>query len=158
MLIFSGMAFYNREDELETLNRRWGQGRGEFFVVWGRRRVGKTELLSRFLDGKRGIFFEATEGLEPDHLHDLTDLLVAETGNELLVAQPLANWPAALAAIAEYARSGPAVVVLDEFQWVARATADIGSQLAVGGAQPEANSRSSSSSRAARCRSSSGRC
>lgn len=123
------MAFYNREDELGVLNSRWEQGRSEFFVVWGRRRVGKTELLSRFLDGKRGIFFEATEGLEPDHLRDLTDLLVAETGDELLAAQPLANWQAALAAIAEYARAGPAIVVLDEFQWVTRATADVGSQL-----------------------------
>jgi uncharacterized protein len=123
------VPFYNREDELQALETRWQRGGGEFFVVWGRRRVGKTELLSRFLQGKRGFLFEATEGLEPDHLRDLSDVLVAETGNALLAAQPLTNWQAALAAIADYARTAPAVVILDEFQWIARATADVGSQL-----------------------------
>jgi hypothetical protein len=123
------MAFHNRDDELQALETRWERGRGEFFVVWGRRRVGKTELLSRFLEGKRGFLFEATEGLEPDHLTDLTAILAAETGSEVLAAQTLTNWPAALAAIADYAREAPAIVILDEFQWAARATADLGSQL-----------------------------
>ena len=123
------MAFFNRDDELQALERRWQAGRGEFFVVWGRRRVGKTELLGQFLQGKRGLHFEATEGLEPDHLQDLAALLVAETDSALLAAQGLSNWQAALAAIADYARTAPAVVILDEFQWVARATADIGSLL-----------------------------
>jgi len=123
------VAFYNREDELRALERRWQAGSSEFFVVWGRRRVGKTELLSRFLGVKRGFHFEATEGLEPDHLHDLTAILVAETASPLLAAQGLANWQAALAAIADYARPEPTVVILDEFQWIARATADIGSLL-----------------------------
>lgn len=122
------MAFYNREDELDALERRWSGGKPQFFVVWGRRRVGKTELLNHFLVGRRGILFEATEGLEPDHLTDLTAILAAETGNPLLAAQPLTSWPAALAAIEQYAAE-PTVVILDEFQWIARATEDIGSQL-----------------------------
>ena len=123
------MAFYDRTDELGALEDRWQRGQGEFFVVWGRRRVGKTELLHRFIQGKRGIHFEATEGLEHDHLADLGQLLAEATGSRLLATQPLTNWPAALAAIEELARGGPAVVILDEFQWIARATADIGSQL-----------------------------
>lgn len=123
------MAFYNRTDELGALEDRWQRGQGEFFLVWGRRRVGKTELLHQFIQGKRGIHFEATEGLEHDHLIDLGQLLAEATGSRLLATQPLANWPAALAAIEELARSGPAVVILDEFQWIARATDDIGSQL-----------------------------
>ncbi|MBM3676801.1 MAG: ATP-binding protein, partial [Actinobacteria bacterium] len=107
--------------------RRSQSGRGEFLVVWGRRRVGKTELLSHFLEGRRGVHFEATEGLEPDHLHDLTSILQAETGSPLLAAQGLANWQAGLAAIADYARTEPTVVILDEFQWIAHATPDLGS-------------------------------
>jgi uncharacterized protein len=125
----SPVPFFNRQDELQALETLWRRGRGEFFVVWGRRRVGKTELLSKFLDGKRGFHFEATEGLEPDHLQDMAAILISETGNELLTAQGLSNWRAALAAIADYARQSPAVVILDEFQWIARATADIGSLL-----------------------------
>lgn len=121
--------FLNRLDELDALERRWRRGRGELFIVWGRRRVGKTELLSRFLEGKRGFHFEATEGLEPDHLADISQIIAEETGSRLLAVQPLTSWPAVLAALEEYAKQGPVVVILDEFQWIARATDDIGSQL-----------------------------
>lgn len=123
------MDFINRTDELHALESRWTRGRGEFYVVWGRRRVGKTELLSHFLDGKRGLLFEATEGLEPDHLADFSRLLAEKTGKRIYDLQPLTNWPAALAALDEFVAEGPAVVVLDEFQWIARATPDVGSQL-----------------------------
>jgi len=122
-------VFLNRTDELDALESRWQKGRGELFVVWGRRRVGKTELLSRFLQGKRGFQFEATEGLEPDHLADISQILAEETGSSLLAAQALTSWPAVLAALEEYAKQGPAIVILDEFQWIARATDDIGSQV-----------------------------
>ncbi len=123
------MEFFNRTDELAALEGRWARGKGEFYVVWGRRRVGKTELLSHFLDGKRGFLFEATEGLEPDHLADFSRLLAEKTGKRIYELQPLTNWPAALAALDEFVKDGPAVVVLDEFQWIARATPDMGSQL-----------------------------
>lgn len=123
------MAFLNRDEELETLEERWRRGRPEFFVLWGRRRVGKTELLSQFLRTKRGLLFEATEGQEPDHLADLSSLLAEVTGSQLLAAQPLTSWPAVLAAIESFGSEGHAVVVLDEFQWIARATGDIGSEL-----------------------------
>jgi len=122
-------VFLNRTDELAALENRWQRGRGELFLVWGRRRVGKTELLSRFLTGKRGFHFEATEGLEPDHLADIGQILAEETGSALLATQQLTSWPAVLAALEEYAKQGPAIVILDEFQWIARATGDIGSQL-----------------------------
>lgn len=85
--------------------------------------------MHQFIQGKRGIHFEATEGLEHDHLADLGQLLAEATGSRLLATQPLTNWPAALAAIEELARGGQAVVILDEFQWIAGATTDIGSQL-----------------------------
>jgi hypothetical protein len=122
------MPFYDRDDELRALEDRWDRRQSELFVIWGRRRVGKTELLVKFLEGKRGIHFEATEGLEPDHLADLSILLADATARRLLAEQPLSNWRAALAAFEEFAAES-AIVILDEFQWVARATADIGSEL-----------------------------
>ena len=40
--------FVNRVSELELLEKRYASGKAEFFVLYGRRRVGKTELLARF--------------------------------------------------------------------------------------------------------------
>lgn len=121
--------FLNRSDELGMLEDRWRAGSAEFFVLYGRRRVGKTELLDRFAQGKRSLFFEATASKEVDHLDDLSTLLADLTGDPVLAQQGLQSWEAVLAAIGREAESGPLVVVLDEFQYVARETVDIGSRL-----------------------------
>lgn len=49
--------FINRERELDALERSYGSDRAELYVLYGRRRVGKTELLRAFCQGKRHIFF-----------------------------------------------------------------------------------------------------
>jgi len=79
------------------------------------------------LEGKRGFLLEGTEGLEPDHLADLSRLLAAATGIPVLEVQPQQSWEAALTAIGSYAAQGPCAAILDEFQWVAAASPGIGS-------------------------------
>jgi AAA+ ATPase superfamily predicted ATPase len=54
MIIFMMNAFIDRGRELAFLEKRFQSGRAELVVVYGRRRVGKTFLLRRFLAGKRG--------------------------------------------------------------------------------------------------------
>ncbi len=56
--------FVNRVTELELLEKHYASGKAEFFVLYGRRRVGKTELLARFCEGKRSIFFVSDLGSE----------------------------------------------------------------------------------------------
>lgn len=121
------MRFLNRADELAALEEAWVDRSAGFFVVWGRRRVGKTELLTHFAEGKRGLYFEATDVAEPDQLRDLSAELARVWGNELLARQPLANWEAALAAIEQFAGERRTVVVLDEFQYLASQQPGLGS-------------------------------
>ncbi|MEM2865090.1 MAG: ATP-binding protein [Candidatus Bathyarchaeia archaeon] len=55
--------FVNREEELEFLEAAYNSRRPEFIIIYGRRRVGKTELILRFLQYKPGLYFLAsTEG------------------------------------------------------------------------------------------------
>jgi len=121
------MRFYNRTDELEALQQRWGSAKAEYVVIYGRRRVGKTELILRFAADRRCIYFEASAGTERDHLDDLSRALTQTSGRELLAAQPLSSWQAFFAAVGEDLQSGPLLVALDEFQFVARETPAIGS-------------------------------
>ena len=44
------MIFIDRINELKALNDRYDSGKAEFVVVYGRRRVGKTELLKQFMN------------------------------------------------------------------------------------------------------------
>jgi AAA+ ATPase superfamily predicted ATPase len=123
------MAFHDRYDELAALEQRWRSPRAEYVVIYGRRRVGKTELILRFAEDKRCLYFEASAGTEGDHLEDLSRALADTTRRELLAAQPLTSWTAFFAALAEEVRRGPLLVALDEFQFVARETPAVGSLL-----------------------------
>ncbi len=51
--------FVNRKEELARLEQEYGSGSFSFTVVYGRRRVGKTELISHFLKDKPHIYFLA---------------------------------------------------------------------------------------------------
>ncbi|MDW7760045.1 MAG: ATP-binding protein [Acidobacteriota bacterium] len=53
------MEFINRETELAFLEGCWREESAGLVVLWGKRRVGKTELVKRFVEGKPHIYFLA---------------------------------------------------------------------------------------------------
>ncbi len=53
--------FIGRERELTSLNRIYASGKFEFTVIYGRRRVGKTALITRFIEDKKAIYFMGIE-------------------------------------------------------------------------------------------------
>lgn len=101
------------------LRQRLSGRSAELLVVYGRRRIGKTELLAHLAADVRSIYYEATDSVVADQLRDLTAELARGSGDQLLAAQPLTTWPAALAAIERYVGSQRTLVVLDEFQLLA---------------------------------------
>ncbi len=123
-------GFLNRSEELAMLERRWASGESQIFLLWGRRRVGKTELLLEFGQDKRALFFEATSGTRADHLGDFSERLAEVSGRGAGLLAP--DWRAALDAVAEWAEAeGPVLLVLDEFQHIARESPDVGTTINV---------------------------
>lgn len=123
------MAFFNRRDELAALSERLQSSRGEYFVLYGRRRVGKSELLRHFGKECRQFYFEASAGSRRDQLDDLGAELSRFSGRAIYAEQPLGNWRAAFAAFSELLEGGQTMIVLDEFQFIARQEPEIGSLL-----------------------------
>jgi uncharacterized protein len=123
------MAFFNRKDELAALSERLRSSRGEYFVLYGRRRVGKSELLRHFGADCRQFYFEASSGSRRDQLDDLGAELSRFSGRAIYAEQPLGSWRAAFAAFSELLESGQTMIVLDEFQFIARQEPEIGSLL-----------------------------
>ena len=70
--------FINRKIELEQLSDLYHSDRAELFVLYGRRRVGKTELLRAFCAGKPHIFFIATLSADCKVFQDMTPVEVIE--------------------------------------------------------------------------------
>ncbi len=49
--------FIDRTDELDFLEKKFKSASAELLILYGRRRIGKTELINKFLENKRGIYF-----------------------------------------------------------------------------------------------------
>ncbi len=49
--------FFDREKELKILNEIWDSDRFEFMIIYGRRRVGKTDLIKKFCKNKKSIYY-----------------------------------------------------------------------------------------------------
>ena len=64
-------GFVDRNDELSWLVGGC-DGRPQFRILYGRRRVGKSALLDEFVRERRAVVYQAVEGTTQDHLRDVT--------------------------------------------------------------------------------------
>ncbi len=113
--------FVNRFSELELLEKRYASGNAEFFVLYGRRRVGKTELLARFCEGKRSIFFVSDLGSEISLRTSLSAAVNTTLFGHNQMNAVYSRWEDLLHALAQAAQSERLVVVLDEFPYLVTA-------------------------------------
>ena len=110
--------FINRHQELAALERMFQSEIAEFFVLYGRRRVGKTELLLQFCQNKRSIYFLASQLKEQDHLRQLTETARHVIDEPLLQNLVFDDWESTLIYFAQQAQKERLVLVLDEFQYL----------------------------------------
>jgi len=108
--------FIGREAELAHLETLYASGHAELFILYGRRRVGKTELLRTFCAGKTHIFFIATLSSDSDQLAAFSQEIYRLTHAEVPEGFSYPSWEAALRALGEL--PGRTVVVLDEFTYL----------------------------------------
>lgn len=122
-------TFWGRQGELHLL-RGWSRLRSQLTVVYGRRRVGKTRLLEVAFEGERYMRIEGLEGLgqrdqklafcrEVAHHFDQPDFLLRR--NE--------DWLDLLEGLSRLLGDQPAVVILDEFPWLAGGRRNLVSKL-----------------------------
>lgn len=55
------MAFFDREVEFQAVVDALRSDRAELVIVYGRRGVGKSELLVRAMEGREGLYYQATD-------------------------------------------------------------------------------------------------
>ncbi len=121
--------FIGREPETQFLEELSSSGKPELFVLYGRRRVGKTELLQQFCRGRRAVYFLAAQVREKDNLRAFRDALQEGIDDPLAGSVEFPDWTAALNFVAERARDERLVVVLDEFPYLCESTKGLPSQL-----------------------------
>jgi hypothetical protein len=112
--------FVNRTAELRTLAQRAASRKAELLVIYGRRRVGKSELLRTFLRKRRHVYYLADRRTELEQLDLLSTLLAEYFNDSILAVQPLRSWELVFQYLTKnITRKQPFILVLDEFPYLA---------------------------------------
>ncbi|MCD4768203.1 MAG: ATP-binding protein [Methanosarcinales archaeon] len=108
-------VFVNRNDELNFLDSAYRSDRSEFIVIYGRRRIGKTELLREFIKDKNAVYFLADERSDQDNLSDFRTLVAGGIDSELLSASNL-DWGDTLKEVSKNEKR--LIIVIDEYPYL----------------------------------------
>mgnify|MGYP005777582005 FL=1 len=110
--------FVNRAKELESLEKQYATDQSSLVIVYGRRRVGKTALITEFLKRhSNSLYFLATEESEMQNLNYFKVQVAEFTGNELLKSAAV-DWLNVFKTLIDYKTETKKVIVLDEFQYI----------------------------------------
>lgn len=113
------MTFIGRSYELKRLEEHYASSKAELFVLYGRRRVGKSELLTQFSKDKSAIYFTASQVETQDNLNQFMVQIRQTLDDSTLRGIVFQDIEAALTYLAEHAKEKRWMVILDEFQyWV----------------------------------------
>lgn len=125
------MAFIDREREIEALERAWGEKDAQLFVVYGKRRIGKTALIKEFIENKPHVYFLAQRLSDSDNRRLLADLISDHFRDGLLGSIGFPDWRFFFQYCRERVKARM-VIVFDEFPYLAEANKGISSAFQAG--------------------------
>ena len=122
--------FIGRETELSFLQDRYDDKKGQLIVLYGRRRVGKTETLREFCKGKPHVFYSCTQSTDKQQLAKFSNQLLNEDIPAKKYISGFADWESAFRAVNELPYGdNKKLIVIDEFPYMCKANSGIPSIL-----------------------------
>ena len=112
--------FVDREQEMQTLDMEYTRKGSSLVVLYGRRRVGKTTLISEFIKDKKALFFLASEESEAQNRNVFKDKAAEFIDSDLLRQADVKSWDAIFRAIMDTKFDSKPVIVIDEFQYIGK--------------------------------------
>lgn len=111
--------FIGRHRELALLNNAWQSGKPELVIVSGRRRIGKTSLLTEFCRGKNALFYSALQTNDTSQRRRFTAALKTAGVPSTRFTECYEDWDTALSETAYLPGAGKKLAVIDEFPYMA---------------------------------------
>jgi len=127
----SQQKFVNRKEELGFLEERYKTDSSEFIVLYGRRRVGKTELLLKFLEKKKGVYLLASTEGDRQNIKDFSKILGRFIADENLGTLEFDGWQSFFEALFKHKafdamlKKEKIVLIIDEFPFLIKSNKDI---------------------------------
>ena len=112
--------FIGRKKELQLLNSSFNSNESHFIPIYGRRRVGKSELILQFMTDKPSLYFLGKQAPEQYQIEEFLTAASESLENPLLAELKVDTWKRVLTLVVdEYKKKGEKLVLaLDEFQWI----------------------------------------
>ena len=101
-----------RRNELAILNRRFNSDNFEFGYIYGKRRIGKTTLMSMFSENKKSLMFYVTDSADSLIRDSFSDTLSEKSQHEY---GRFSTWYDFFKAVDEYFGNDKGVMVIDEY-------------------------------------------
>jgi len=114
------MKFVDRLDEMSTLENEYRRHSASFVVVYGRRRVGKTELIRHFIKEKPSLYFLASEESESLNRESFKRHAADYLNDDLLREAAIERWELIFERLVASSDSKRLVIVIDEFQYIGK--------------------------------------
>ncbi len=110
------IMFYNRKNELKTLEQEYQKLGSAFTVIYGRRRIGKTALIYEYVKDKPLLFIYATEANFLIQLENIKPQLLKLLNKPYLKDIKLESFTQLFELLNEYDFKQKLVLVIDEYQ------------------------------------------
>ena len=122
--------FIGREAELRFLEDRYAEKKGQLVVLYGRRRVGKTETLREFCRGKPHVFYSCTQTPDRVQLEKFSKRMLSEGIPAGQYITQFSDWEKALRSILDLPyNERKKLIVIDEFPYMCKGNPSIPSIL-----------------------------
>lgn len=115
--------FIGREKELEALNKLYERKEFQLFILYGRRRVGKTTLLNEFCKDKDAIFFSAELSNVKANLEKLSQIIFRHYDSTR--QENFSSFESAFDYVNERQQNERVIIVIDEFPYLAESEPSI---------------------------------
>lgn len=130
MKILKDNTFVGREYELQRLNEITTLGHSAIITIYGRRRVGKTELIEHMFQKRHLLKFEGLEGKDThDQIKVVLHQLAKYIDDPKITKLQLKTWLEVFEIIADYIAEGEWTLYFEELQWLANYKDDFISDL-----------------------------
>ena len=122
--------FIGREAELKFLQDKFDSENGQLVVLYGRRRVGKTETLREFCKGKQHVFYSCTQSTDKVQLSKFSKHILKEDIPAKQYISEFADWESAFRSVLDFPFGAQKkLLIIDEFPYMCKGNKSIPSVL-----------------------------
>ena len=110
--------FVNREVELKFLEKKYSEDTAQMIIIYGRRRIGKTELIKKFIQNKPSLYFLCTRDSVLENTKELKRKFYELSGKEYFLKLESTSFFELFKYLLDEINDKKLVVAFDEFPYL----------------------------------------